>query len=837
MEAIPYLGLTTPGVEKARKSHGQNILFEEDKSSFLYQLWEILKEPMLILLLVASTLYFFLGQWQDGIMLLVAISIVASISFYQNIKSEKALQNLKKLTEPTVQVVRDGAFHSIPIEEMVVGDVFWIGEGQTVPADGRLLQSNDLLLDESILTGESISVMKYANDFVKAGTILSSGSAWCEVTQVGVQTELGRLGKSMQGIVQEKTPLQKQIQRFVTKMTLVGLVAFLAIWGINYFESGNIISSLLFGLTIAMAMIPEEIPVAFSSFMALGAAKLSNLGILTRQPQTVESLGAATIICADKTGTITQDKMEMHSIYVPVLDHFESIGPEIKTISKEALEILYFSRLASEIKPFDEMEKAIHQSIKTIQPDFSFDGLTVVHEYPLAGKPPMMTHIYENETGEVIVSAKGAVEALLPISGLTDFQIANIKEVTKKLSSEGLRVLAVGRAKWSKNNQWPTFQSDFSWQFLGLIALYNPPKENAKEVISQFYSAGIQVKMITGDYAETAVAIAKEVNMKGAESVLTGSEILEMTEEELKNRVGSVSVFARMFPEAKLRIIRAFQSKGEVVAMTGDGVNDGPALKAADIGVAMGKRGSEIAKQAASLVLVNDDLAAMVLAISHGRKIYSNLKKAISYIVSIHIPIILTVALPLIFQWKLANIFFPIHVIFLELVMGPTCSIAFENEPSDKDLMAQNPRKATDSFLRIRELILSTLQGIAISASVLWVYYNHMISGSSIEVTRTAAFTVLVLSNIFLTLSNRSFSQSVIQTIFRPNRLLWIMLTTTFLILCATLFVPQFQLLFDFAPLTYGQIRYCLVSSLVGVFWIEIYKWRKRILIRHGQQG
>lgn len=828
MEKLPFNGLGDDQIQKSKEAYGANLLFRKEKGTLIYQLAEIIKEPMLILLLTASTLYFLLSRWEDGFLLLVAVSIVASISFYQNIKSERALEKLRRLTEPEVQVVRNGELTSIPIEDLVVADVFWAEEGQVFPADAKLLKAIDLLVDESILTGESFAVSKLENESVLAGTTLITGSAWCQVSAIGLKTELGKLGKSMQEIIQESTPLQKQVSRFVRQMTLVGFVAFFAIWGINFWESGDWINALLFGLTIAMAMIPEEIPVAFSSFMALGAAKLSSLGILTRQPQTVESLGAATVICVDKTGTITQDKMELQMLYPAKTKRLIALKKFREPLDDAAIELLFYSRLSSEIKPFDEMEKAIHDQVLIQIPDFNYANLEMVHEYPLSGKPPLMTHVFKRDKGEILVSAKGAIESLLDNSQMDPLMKSEIQTVAKNLSASGLRVLAVGKVSNYSNVDWPISQLDFLWEFLGLIGLSNPPKANARDVIKEFYRAGIQVKMITGDFPETAMAIAREVEMEGANQMITGSEILAMPDSVLMEKVRSISVFARMFPEAKLRIINALKALGEVVAMTGDGVNDGPALKAADIGVAMGRRGTEIAKQAASLVLVKDDLAAMVLAISHGRKIYFNLKKAISYIVSIHIPIILTVTIPLIFQWKLSNIFSPIHVVFLELVMGPTCSIAFENEPADKNLMSQKPRNATESFLNFKELAVSIFQGLAISLAVLAVYFWNMNAGHPIEYVRTSAFSTLVFSNIFLTLTNRSFTQSIFQTLFRPNRLLWIMLLITTLILFASLFFQPVQRLFSFKPLHYSQIGVSLIASILGVFWIEGFKAWKR---------
>lgn len=447
----------------------------------------------------------------------------------------------------------------------------------------------------------------------------------------------------------------------------------------------------------------------------------------------------------------------------------------------------------------------------------------MIHEYPLAGTPPMMTHIRKAPTGELLVAGKGAVEHILAVCRPNSGVAERIRSVAKQLSGEGFRVLGVARSTDQAPN-FPDEQDDFSWSFLGLIALENPPKPNAGAVIRAFTEAGIRVKMITGDFPETAQAIARQVNLPGAGAFVTGEQVMAMDEPTLRQKAAQTAIFARMFPEAKLKVVEALKQNGEVVAMTGDGVNDGPALKAAHIGVAMGKRGTEVAKQAASLVLVNDDLSNMVDAIAQGRRIYQNLKKAITYIVSIHIPIILTVAVPLLAHWKWENLFSPIHVIFLELIMGPTCSIAFENEPAEAGQMQQPPRKLTDTFLAGPELGRSIAQGLGIAGAVLGVYYTAMQQGLALPVVKTLVFSTLVLSNILLTLVNRSFTRSVFQTIRVPNWMLWLMLGLTLGLLLATLFVPTAQQLFGFAPISASAFGWCALAALVGTGWVEVYK-------------
>ena len=806
-------------VAESRGEHGRNLLAAEAQTGLVTTMKEVATEPMFLLLLAACAVYFALGRVEEAITLIGALLVVAGISVYQAVRSDRALGALRDLTQPLAQVRRGGVLAAVPVEDVVVGDAVLVEEGSQIPADGTLAAANDFSVDEAILTGEAVPVAKVVGDPVFAGTSTAAGSAWLTVTAVGSQTKLGLIGRSIAAINPEKTPLQVQVRRFVLRMAWVGAAAFVLVFGVNYARSGDWVTALLFGLTLAMSILPEEIPVAFSSFMALGAARLSRLGVLTKQPQTVESLGSATVICADKTGTLTQEGMRVQRVYDGAAKALVAVpGP----LSPTAGAVLAYARWASENDPFDAMEKALVAAYAAADPagDAVLDPL--VHEYPLGGQPPMMTHVRQALHGAV-VAGKGAVERILAVCRLGPAVAKQLREVTRQLSAQGYRVLGVARGHYA-GPDFPAAQDDFTWSFLGLVALENPPKPNAAAVIRSFGEAGIRVKMITGDFPETAQAIARQIGLPGADTLLTGAQVMALDQAILRQQATGTAVFARMFPEAKLRVVEALKANGEVVAMTGDGVNDGPALKAAHIGVAMGRRGTEVARQAASLVLVDDDLGSMVVAIEQGRRIYQNFKKAVFYVVSIHIPIVLTVAVPLLAGWEWANLFTPVHIIFLELVMGPTCSIAFENEPAEAGQMQQPPRPLTTTFLAGNELARSLVQGLGIALAVLGVYYVAMQRGEPVAVGRTLVFATLVLSNIFLTLVNRSFTLSVFRTLRVPNRVLWLMLTLTLGLLLVTLLVPAARQLFAFAPVSAAALGWCALAALVGTGWIEGYK-------------
>ena len=827
VENFGIKGLTDEQVVTSRKTHGANSFTYKEKNGFLEALKSILKEPMILILLVASSIYFITGNFGDGIFMVAAIILVGSISLYQDSRSRKALEKLKNLTEPNCKVIRNGVTVEIPSEELVIGDSLIVEEGTMIPADATIVHSNDFSVDEATLTGESLSVFKETsstNNTIFTGTIVASGLAIATVTAIGNHTQLGKIGNSLDNIEDEKTPLELQIANFVKQMAIWGGITFLLVWGINYFNSHNILDSLLKALTLAMSILPEEIPVAFTTFMALGAWRLMKLGVVVKQMKTVETLGSATVICTDKTGTLTQNKMSLARLFSIKTGKITSTEAILKNEEKELITVAMW---ASEPIPFDPMEISLHNAYAKQTDVDERPKYHMIHEYPLGGKPPMMTHLFENESGQRIIAAKGAPEALIQISNLTAEEKESVYATIDELGEQGFRLLGVGQAVF-EGTDFPKFQQDFSFEFKGLVAFYDPPKKNISQVLKDFDTAGINVKLVTGDNSATAVAIAKEIDFIGYDKCMSGDELMQLTDAELQKKVMDTQVFSRMFPEAKLRIINALKANNEVVAMTGDGVNDGPALKAAHIGIAMGNKGTEIAKQAASLILVDDDLSKMVDAIAMGRKIYTNLKKAIQYIISIHIPIILTVFIPLALRWIYPSIFSPSHVILLELIMGPTCSIIYENEPMEKNTMIKKPRPFTTTFFKFNELTTSIIQGLVITLASLSVYQYAVGQGFGEATTRTMVFMVLVVANIFLTLVNRSFYFSLFTTLKYKNNLVGLIIGITIALAALLLFVPPLTDFFEFNTLSANQLLVSLFAGSISVLWYEAVKWGKR---------
>lgn len=820
-------GLNSEQVILAREKFGQNNLTFKKENSFIETIVRIAKEPMVILLLITASIYFISGKTSDGIFMVAAILIIASISLYQDSRSKNALEKLKELSQPKCKVIRNGKITEVKSEDLVVGDSLLVEEGSSITADGCIVHSHDFSVNESILTGESLAVFKdkdQENKFIYNGTIVASGLAIATITAIGNETKLGKIGKSLESISEEKTPLEIQITNFVKWMVIAGAIVFLTVWIINYWQTQNILNSLLQSLTLAMSILPEEIPVAFTTFMALGAWRLMKMGIVVKQTKTVETLGSATVICTDKTGTITENKMSLAKLFV--LKDNKILNPEdaLKDADKELIELAMW---ACEPVPFDPMEVALHQAYKEAIQNDERKNYKLIHEYPLSGKPPMMTHVFSDNNGNKIIAAKGAPEALINVSNLTEIEKQQINSAVRLLATEGYRVLGVGVSDFS-GATYPSSQQDLPFEFKGIVAFYDPPKENIRNVLENFYTAGITVKIITGDNAVTTTSIAKQIGFKDYDKTISGDELMELSENDLQACVMNTAIFTRMFPEAKLKIINALKSGNQIVAMTGDGVNDGPALKAAHIGIAMGKKGTEIAKQAASLILLEDDLSKMVDAIAMGRKIYTNLKKAIQYIISIHIPIILTVFIPLAFGWIYPNIFSPIHIIFLELIMGPTCSIIYENEPIEPNTMQQKPKPLTTTFFNWRELSVSIIQGLFISAGTLFIYQYSVIIGYNEALTRTMTFTVLITANIFLTLINRSFYYSILKTLKYKNNMVLYIIFATIAIVGIILYVNPLTTFFGFETLKVRQLLICISIGFISVIWFELVKLIKR---------
>lgn len=812
-------GLTSDEVIHQRELNGWNKSIKK-QNLFIQNVLSVITEPMFILLLVACSVYFILNEFTEAFTMLAALLFVSGIDVFQNFRSQKAVKALSRITESKTKVVRAGEEIEIPLEEVVAKDLIICEEGTIIAADAEIISSNDFAVNEAILTGESVSVEKFHGDHIMQGTLVVRGYCYANVTAVGEQTTLSGIGNLVASTGKEKTPLQIKVSKFVRVMVIAGSIAFAFVWIYNWWESGSVLHGLLHGLTMAMSVLPEEIPVALSTFMALGAYRLLKKGIIARSPKTVETLGSATVICVDKTGTLTQNLMNVSQTFNMSSDEEVSFIADGK-----ATEVLEYAMWASEENPFDPMEKSIHNQYSELYKTDERKNFRIVKEFPLSGMPPVMTHVFQNKEKEIIISCKGAIEGVLNLCQVSEEQREKAMKLSKEYAKKGLRVLGVAKGQWEKSKL-PESQEEIKFTFLGLITFYDPPDPGIRDVILGFYNAGLDVKMITGDYAETAVAIAGQTGIKH-NKILTGKEVASLNDKELLNKVLETGIFARVSPEIKLRIINALKQAGEIVAMTGDGVNDAPALKASHIGIAMGKRGTDVAKGAAGLVLSGDDLSKMTDAIFIGRSINENLTKAIRYIISIHIPIILLVMLPIFLLWLPVMLFTPIHVIFLELIMGPTCSIIYENEPIPEEELKKPVSSVNNNLLRTSQLMITVLQGLVITLGCLIAgYYCDQLGFEETKI-RSYIFSTLILSNIFLTLINRSFTQTVFQTIKRKNILIPVIISLSILLLLLILNLHSLNELFGVVSLTPKEFLIPILIAFVSTFWFDIIKYFK----------
>jgi len=815
-------GLSTSEAKLLKDKWGPNRLPVSVWKNYLRQIWHFLSEPMLLLLIAATTLYFILGQKTEGQIMLVAIGLITLISVITEGRSKKAVKQLEKLTTGQILAWRDGELMPVNIYDLVPQDIIFLREGDRVPADGILLSANDFSVNEAMLSGESLPLFKYNSDALSSqiwqGTEVVSGRAVMEVKATGGHTRLAALGHRLEELDTQPSPLKIKLDRFVRKMAITGIVAFFLVMVLNYLQVGDWYRSILLALTLAMSIIPEEIPVAFSSFMALGSLRLAKKGIIVRDPKTVESLGQADVICLDKTGTITTNRLDLAAVYIHELN--KTISSEALKTDLDARNIIEWACLASEINPSDPLEKAIWKYAKV---DFSAQYL-LEGEYPLAGKPPLMTHLHRR-TGFRDVAAKGAFERVIEICHLDSRQKESLLRIHNLIASQGKRILAIAKARLDDGLPMPTEQDDYNWSFLGLLAFYDTPKPNASQSIAAMYASGAEVKMITGDNPETASYVASVVGIKNPENFITGQELVALPEKDLDAAVNRFYVMARMFPEAKLKVIESLKRQGKTVAMTGDGVNDGLALKSAHIGITMGKEGNDLTKAVASLIISDDKIQKINEAIYEGKRIGQNLRMAIRYIISIHIPIIATVVVPLVLKWNCTNLFTPIHVIFLEIIMGPTCSIFFENEPYKPHSASY---RSSRDFFSGTELYMSILQGIFISIAVLLIYWLSMNSSEDIILTRTKVFMVLLFSNLLLTITNRSPNEPFYRTIVYRNFLFPIVMLSSIIFILLILFVPSIQQIFQVGYLDSKQISVCFLFALAGTWWIEGWKIMKK---------
>jgi Ca2+-transporting ATPase len=839
-------GLSPAEAGERLRTEGFNELPSGKNRGLLAVALGVIKEPMFLLLVFSGALYATLGDLSEAAMLLGFVLVVMGITVYQERKTERALEALRDLSSPRARVVRGGEQLRIPGREVVRGDVVIVSEGDRIPADALLLSSDNLQADESLLTGESVPVRKLAaadtpretaaaarpggDDLptIYAGTLVVQGQGIAEVIATGPRTEMGRIGQALESTDREPTELQRHSGRLVRNMAFVGLFVCVIVVLIYGLTRDQWTEGLLAGVTLAMATLPEEIPVVLTVFLALGAWRISQKNVLTRRIPAVESLGSATVLCVDKTGTLTLNRMTIARLFAG--DRFFAVGGEPEGVALDAPvlepfhELVEYGILASEVDPFDPMEKAFKDLGTTYfaGSEHLHDDWQIVHEYPLSRELLAMSHVWRSPVGDAyVIAAKGAPEAIADLCHLDESQHAELVRAIEAMAEDGLRVLGVAKALFH-GDEWPGAQHEFDFTFLGLVGLSDPPRPSVAKSLEECRTAGIRVIMITGDYPGTARAIARQIGLEPADKVITGPELEAMEESELQERIAECNIFARMVPEQKLRLVRVLKARGELVAMTGDGVNDAPALKAANIGVAMGQRGTDVAREASSLVLLDDDFSSIVAAVRLGRRIFDNLKKAVAYIFAVHTPIIGLTLIPLIMRWPL--IFSPVHVVFLELIIDPACSVVFEAEPEEKGIMNRRPRATKEPLFGRKVLGISVLQGLVVLAILVGLYAISLAREQSADQARALVFTALIVANLALILTNRSWSRGIVSTLRTPNTALWWVLGGAVVFLGLVLYVPALRDLFRFGVLHAVDLVICLGAGLLSVAWFEAFK-------------
>jgi Ca2+-transporting ATPase len=798
---------------------------------------------MLLLLIATGIVYLLLGEPHEAVALIVAISVIITITLYQERKTENALQALRDLSSPRALVIREGVRKRIAGRDVVRGDLMVLSEGDRVPADGIVLESRNLAVDESLLTGESLPVQKSVAHaeaelgrpggddlpFVFSGTLVTQGRGIAQVRATGIRTELGKIGKMLRTLQPADTPLRKQTATLVRNFAIAGLLLCAAVAIIYGYTRSNWLQGTLAGLTLAISMVPEEFPVVLTIFLAMGAWRISRQGVLTRRMPAIEMLGAATVLCVDKTGTLTLNKMSVRHLFIDqqsflIEDHTSAIPDRFH-------ELVEYSMLSSSRDPFDPMEKAIMeigrrflQTTEYLDPDWS-----LMREYPLSPALPMIARVWNvPRDNRCMIAAKGAPESILRLCRLSSVESQKAQAAAAEMASQGLRVLGVAKAELT--GPLPDDPRCLPLKFIGLIGLADPIRPSVPGAVRECRRAGIRVVMITGDYAVTAQNIAAQIGLSDGTCVTTGAELEIMDEDQLRDRVRTCSVFARVVPEQKLRLVNAFKFEGEVVAMTGDGVNDAPALKAADIGVAMGGRGTDVAREAAALVLLDDDFSSIVNAVRMGRRIYDNLKKATAFIFAVHVPIAGMSLIPVLFRWPL--VLMPLHILFIEMVMDPACSIAFEAEPEEADVMSCPPRRRGERLFAVKRVTISLFQGLTVLAAVLTLYGVSLAGGHSESDARALAFSALLIGNIALIFTNRSWTRTMWQIVRSPNPALWWVVVGTFAGLGIVLYVPVVRQLFRLSILHLSDVFFVMFVGLSGVLWFEAMKMLRGALKR-----
>lgn len=829
-------GLSSIRAKELQAQYGKNELTAQKKENFLKKLFHIICEPMFLLLIVAAIIYFILGEPQDGAIMLVFVAGIIAIDVIQEWKTDKTLSALKDLSAPHVTVIRDGTEQQIPSADLVPGDWMMVCEGVKIPADGIIVRCADLCVDESSLTGESQGVWKvptqetavqtsdyWRSDYCYAGTLVTQGSAVIQVEKIGAQTEYGKIGAGVASAPQEATPLQKQTDKLVKTCAIIAGVLFVLVGVFTWFNLADhsfedrLVESILSGVTLAMAMIPEEFPVILTVFLSMGAWRLAKKNSLVRKLPSVETLGAVSVLCVDKTGTITMNQMAVHEIWAASANQ-ETL---IETMG-----------LACETDAYDPMEKAMLNYCEAygFNPEHLFSH-EFISEYPFTHELKMMGHVWCKNDGYVI-AAKGSPEQILTLCQLNELERKQAQEQIFAFSKNGLRVIAVAACYPADRQSIPANITECSFRLLGLVGLTDPPRESVKDDIAVCTRAGIRVVMITGDNGITAAAIAKKIGIPGCEHIITGEQLDKMSEIELQEAVKTVAVFSRVIPEHKMRIVKALKDNGEIVAMTGDGVNDAPALKYADIGIAMGKRGSEVSREAADLILLDDNFTTIVETIKDGRRIYDNIRKAVGYVFAIHIPIAFSSLLaPFLGIAPSALLLLPLHVVLLEILIDPTCSIVLERQPAEENIMGRAPRNANEKLLTANLLGKSILQGLFIFAASFGAYFVTLGGNpANAPVARAMGLAVIMFANLFLVQVNSSDYEFAFHSIKRlaKDKVMWLVNLGTLILLGVILYTPVCTYL-KLAPLSLRQLLWSFGLSMVCVLWYEAVKLIKKV--------
>lgn len=826
-------GLSAAEAARRLSTDGPNIL-----PTAQHRLFDILlkaiSEPMFLLLIVAAVLYLLLGDLHEGLLLLFMVCITIGLTLYQEGKTERALEALRDMSSPRALVQRDGQAVRVPGRDVVVGDLLIVSEGDRIAADALLVEARNLQVDESLLTGEAWPVSKRVNTanninarpggedlpFMWSGTLVVRGSGIARVTATGAHSEIGKIGHALQSVSKERSPLQIEIARTVKLLAIGGLALSVIATAIYGMRHGDWLQAILVGIALAMSLLPEEYPVILAVFPAIGAWRMSRVQVLTRRLAAIETLGSISVLCTDKTGTLTENRMAVVQMYAKGV-RFNLAATNHAVIDSAFKELAAIASLASAPNVFDPMEKAIRSLAERHGMDLAVSGM--LKEYPVSPSLRAMSQVWQStDDGACIVAAKGAPEAIAALCRLDESNIQSMKAVVDDMAGQGLRVLAIARAE-SGGSALPSSQEDFAFRYLGLIALADPLRKEIPEAVQQCKEAGIRIVMITGDYPRTAESIAQQAGMPTT-GVLSGEEVDKFDDTRLALRLRESDICARITPDQKLRIIQALKANGEIVAMTGDGVNDAPALKAAHVGIAMGGRGTDVAREASSLVLLDDNFASIVRGIRLGRRIFANMRSAMSYVLSIHVPIAGMALLPALFGWPI--LLYPMHIAFLELIIDPACSLAFENEASDIEAMQRPPRRPNAPLIGGHELAQSMAQG-TIALILVALFYGWSVDRMPDANARAATFAVLVVANLALIFSNLSRS-SALNALHSPNRIPWAVAATAIAVLLMTFYIPELAAAFHFAPLAASDISAALAFGIVSIVGYELVKYGLR---------